>query len=181
MRLQFKQLFGGITLLNSLTTPQSRGYARDLFPNKISHYLYRAKLIDSIRLGLRSNPPSPISLAPILNDRLLDSFVVTQALRSALSADSALSLVETLETTPYFSHTQNTLHALATVLAKSCWSVQLKCWIYPRTDEFLKEMSPDERIKNIGCSVDSSDDDEGNEVSHASGIDDVNGVQLNHG
>ncbi|KAL4645002.1 hypothetical protein ACB092_02G204900 [Castanea dentata] len=298
MRLHFKQLFGGITLLNSLTTQQTRCYARDPFPNKISHYLYRAKLIDSIRLGLRSNPPSPTSLVPILNDRLLDSFVVTQALRSAPSADSALSLVETLETTPYFSHNQNTLHALATVLAKSCWSVQLKVLIdainagrfgsirvsfmnlmqwyaaigdlelsskrictesynivmglyvqmgkdteavehlmnlgkldsamevfntlplmrirrtlkqysilvegfigverfdevktlldemradgkFPgralllslqrmnkagfiqETDEFLKEMSPDERIKNIGCSVDSSDDDEGNEV-----------------
>ena len=126
MRLHFKQLIGGITLLNSLTTQQTRCYARDPFPNKISHYLYRAKLIDSIRLGLRSNPPSPTSLAPILNDRLLDSFVVTQALRSAPSADSALALVETLETIPRFSHNQNTLHALATVLAKSCRTVQLK-------------------------------------------------------
>nr|POE68883.1 pentatricopeptide repeat-containing protein [Quercus suber] len=347
MRLHFKQLFGGITLLNSLTTQQTRCYARDPFPNKISHYLYRAKLIDSIRLGLRSNPSSPTSLAPILNDRLLDSFVVTQALRSAPSADSALSLVETLETIPHFSHTQNTLHALAAVLAKSCQTVQLKglidainagsfgsirvsfmnlmqwyaaigdlelvlrVWdeyrlsskrictesynivmglyvqmgkdteaveVFDRmidagaipnsrtytiviehlmnsgkldsamevfntlplmrirrtlkqysilvegfigverfdevktlldemqadgkfpgralllslrrmneagfvqeTDEFLKAMSPDERIKNIGCSVDSSDDDdddEGNEVSHASGVDGVNGVQL---
>ena len=348
MRLHFKQLFGGITLLNSLTTQQTRCYARDPFPNKISHYLYHAKLIDSIRLGLRSNPPSPTSLAPILNDRLLDSFVVTQALRSAPSADSALSLVETLETIPHFSHTQHTLHALATVLAKSCRTVQLKALIdainagrfgssirvsfmnlmqwyaaigdlelvlrvwdeyrlsskrictesynivmglyvqmgkdteavevfyrmidegaipnsrtytiviehlmnsgkldsamevfntlplmrirrtlkqysilvegfigverfdevktlldemradgkFPgralllslrlmneagfvqETDGFLKEMSPDERIKNIGCSVSSSDDDdddEGNEVSHASGVDDVNGVQL---
>ena len=132
--MHFKQLFGGITqtLLNRLiTTHQTRCYAnaRDPFPSKVSHYLHRAKLIDSIRLGLRSNPPSPSSLMPLLNDRLLDSFVVTHALRSAPSADSALSLVDTLETIPHFSHTQNTLHALATVLAKSCRTMELKSLI----------------------------------------------------
>ena len=132
--MHFKQLFGGITqtLLNRLiTTQQTRCYAnaRDPFPSKVSHYLHRAKLIDSIRLGLRSNPPSPSSLMPLLNDRLLDSFVVTHALRSAPSADSALSLVDTLETIPHFSHTQNTLHALATVLAKSCRTMELKSLI----------------------------------------------------
>lgn len=124
--MHFKQLFRGVNLLNSVTQ-QTRCYARDPFPNKVSHYLHRAKLIDSIRLGLRSGPPS--SLAPILNGRLLDSFVVTHALRSAPSADSALSLVDTLETIPHFSHTQNTLHALATVLAKSCRTAELKSLI----------------------------------------------------
>ncbi|KAF7828806.1 pentatricopeptide repeat-containing protein [Senna tora] len=108
-------------------TQQARSYGREPFPTKISHYLYRAKLIDSIRLNLRSNPPN--SLHRLLNDRLLDSFVVTQALRSAPSATSALSLVDALDKIPSFSHTQNTLHALATVLAKSRRSAQLKSLI----------------------------------------------------
>lgn len=105
-------------------TQHTRSYARDPFPSKVSHYLYRAKLIDSIRLTLRSNRPN--SLPRLLNDRLLDSFVVTQALRSAPSASSALSLVEALGKIPGFSHTQHTLHALATVLAKSQRSAELK-------------------------------------------------------
>lgn len=115
--MHFHQLFRVVKLINILIQQQRRHYARDPFPNKVSHYLYRAKLIDSIRLRLRSN--SPNSLAPLANDRLLDSFVVTQALRSAPSADSALSLNELLESNSDFTHTQNTVHALATVLAKS--------------------------------------------------------------
>ncbi|XP_028772213.1 pentatricopeptide repeat-containing protein At5g66631 [Neltuma alba] len=106
---------------------QARSYARDPFPSKVSHYLYRAKLIDSIRLVLRSSGPS--SLPCLLNDRLLDSFVVTQALRSAPSANSALCLVEELEKIQGFSHTKNTLHALATVLAKSQRTAELKSLI----------------------------------------------------
>ncbi|KAF4393209.1 hypothetical protein G4B88_001943 [Cannabis sativa] len=107
---------------------QTRYYARDPFPNKVSHYLYRAKLIDSIRLALRSNP-SKNSLEPLLSDRVLDSFVVTHALRSAPSADSALSFIDSLERLQQFSHNQNTLHSLATVLAKSRRSVELKSLI----------------------------------------------------
>lgn len=121
-----KQLLRRVSLVKSLTQ-QTRCYARDPFPNKVSHYLYRAKLIDSIRLALRSSPPSSLSAA--LSDRLLDSFVVTHALRSAPSADSALSLVETLETVMQFSHNQNTLHSLATVLARYRRSGELKSLI----------------------------------------------------
>lgn len=121
-----KQLLRRISLVKSLTQ-QTRCYARDPFPNKVSHYLYRAKLIDSIRLALRSSPPRSLSAA--FSDRLLDSFVVTHALRSAPSADSALSLVETLETVMQFSHNQNTLHSLATVLARSRRSGELKSLI----------------------------------------------------
>lgn len=121
-----KQLLRNISLIKSLTH-QTRCYARDPFPNKVSHYLYRAKLIDSIRLALRSTPPSSLSAALI--DRLLDSFVVTHALRSAPSADSALSLVEALKTVPQFSHNQNTLHSLAVVLARSRRSGELKSLI----------------------------------------------------
>ncbi|XP_050906669.1 pentatricopeptide repeat-containing protein At5g66631 isoform X2 [Lathyrus oleraceus] len=93
---------------------------RDPFPTKICHYLNRAKLIDSIRLSLRSNNPNS-TLPTLISHRLFDSFVVTHALRSAPCADSALSLIHILEKTEstHFSHTQNTLHALATVLAKS--------------------------------------------------------------
>ncbi|KAM1091068.1 hypothetical protein PS2_018234 [Malus domestica] len=125
--MQFKQLFRRTNLINILTQQQTRHYAHDLFPNKVSHYLHRAKLIDSIRLRLRSNAPN--SLAPLANDRLLDSFVVTQALRSAPSADSALSLVEFLESNRRFDHTQNTVHALATVLAKSRRAAELNSLI----------------------------------------------------
>ncbi|KAL5557212.1 hypothetical protein UlMin_039448 [Ulmus minor] len=120
--MYYKQLLRSTTLITTLTQ-QSRHFSRDPFPNKVSHYLYRAKLIDSIRLSLRSNPPS--SLTHLLNDRLLDPFVVTNAIRSAPSADSALFLIEKLETFAQFSHTQNTLHALATVLAKSRRSGEL--------------------------------------------------------
>lgn len=113
----FKQLFRSTNLIKILNQQQTRHYARDPFPNKVSLYLHRAKLIDSIRLKLRANTPD--SLAPLSGDRLLDSFVVTQALRSAPSSDSALSLVQFIEQNPHFVHTQNTVHALATVLAKS--------------------------------------------------------------
>ncbi|KAL0461512.1 UNVERIFIED_CONTAM: Pentatricopeptide repeat-containing protein [Sesamum latifolium] len=86
--------------------------------NKVSLYLQRAKLIDSIRLCLRSNVAES-SLVDILNIPSLDSFVVSNALRSAPSAGSALYLVETLKKVKDFSHSQDTLHALAKILAKS--------------------------------------------------------------
>ncbi|XP_020551961.1 pentatricopeptide repeat-containing protein At5g66631 isoform X2 [Sesamum indicum] len=86
--------------------------------NKVSLYLQRAKLIDSIRLCLRSNVAES-SLLNILSCPSLDSFVVSNALRSAPSAGSALYLVETLKKVKDFSHSQDTLHALAKILAKS--------------------------------------------------------------
>lgn len=48
------------------------------------------------------------------------------------------------------------------------------------TDEFLREMLPDERIKNIGFDVDSDDDenDEDDDVTHFSSRDDLDGLQL---
>ncbi|KAL1316353.1 hypothetical protein HN51_068557 [Arachis hypogaea] len=120
MTMRFRILFFcKVNLANRLTLQlqQVRSYARNPFPNRVSHYLYRAKLIDSIRLSLRSSNPN--SLSTLLNDRLLDSFVITQALRSAPSADSAISFLNALQESPRFSHTQHTLHALATVLARS--------------------------------------------------------------
>lgn len=124
--MRYGKLYRSISHIKGLNQ-QTRNYARDPFPNKVSHYLYRAKLIDSIRLALRSNPSS--FLKPLLSDRLFDSFVVTHALRSAPSAYSALSLVESLETIQQFSHNQNTIHSLATVLAKSRRSGELKSLI----------------------------------------------------
>ncbi|KAL2528418.1 Pentatricopeptide repeat-containing protein [Forsythia ovata] len=98
---------------------QTRHFARTTpNVNKVTLYLQRAKLIDSIRLSLRSNSPDN-SLVTVLSSPALDSFVVTNALRAAPSPDSALFLVETLKKIPYFSHTQNTLYALAKILAKS--------------------------------------------------------------
>ncbi|OIV94767.1 hypothetical protein TanjilG_12980 [Lupinus angustifolius] len=131
MLMNNKALSCNFNLLKRLTQQvqlQTRFYARDPFPTKVSHYLHRAKLIDSIRLTLRSNNPNT-SLPTLLNHRLLDSFVVTHSLRSAPSADSALYLTQALDGIPRFSHTQYTLHALATVLAKSGRIAELKSLI----------------------------------------------------
>ncbi|GAV92111.1 PPR_2 domain-containing protein/PPR_3 domain-containing protein [Cephalotus follicularis] len=111
--MYFNKFLHAANLLNQ----QARLFCRAPVATKVSHYFQRAKLIDSIRLRLRSK--SPNSLTTLLNSRHLDPFVVTHAIRSAPSADSALFLVEILETIPHFTHTQSTLHALATVLAKS--------------------------------------------------------------
>ncbi|KAG4993493.1 hypothetical protein JHK86_030320 [Glycine max] len=128
MWMHLRPFFREANLLNGLTSRvQARSYARrrEPFPTKVSHYLHRAKLIDSIRLTLRSNTPNP-SLPSLINHRLMDSFVATHALRSAPSADSALSFVRALEKSSHFSHTHHTLHSLATVLAKSGRSSELK-------------------------------------------------------
>ncbi|KAI6700152.1 hypothetical protein NL676_014476 [Syzygium grande] len=107
----------GTGILSMTLNQQTRLFSRDPFPSKVSHYLYRARIIDSIRLALRSNSQS--LLTTLLNDRLLDSFVVTHALRSAPSADLALSVIDILESNSNFSHTQSTINALATILARS--------------------------------------------------------------
>lgn len=128
MRMHLRQFFREANLLNGLTLQvQARSYARrrEQFPTKVSHCLHRAKLIDYIRLTLRSNTPNS-SLPSLINHRLMDSFVATHALRSAPSADSALSFVRALEKSSHFSHTHHTLHSLATVLAKSGRSSELK-------------------------------------------------------
>ncbi|PIA52497.1 hypothetical protein AQUCO_01000400v1 [Aquilegia coerulea] len=89
-------------------------------PNSVSLYLQRSKLIDSIRLALRSNSPNSLLPNLITNNPNLDSFVITHSLNSAPSPDSALSLLQTLKTlNPNFSHNQFTLHTLAKILAKS--------------------------------------------------------------
>ncbi|CAN1324330.1 Pentatricopeptide repeat-containing protein At5g66631 [Linum perenne] len=111
----------------SILNQQVRFFHRDPFPSSLTHYLRRAELIDSIRLQLRSKEPS--SLLPLLKNRLSDAFVVTQAIRSVPNADSALSLVETLKDVPHFQHNQATLHALATVLAKSGRNCELNSLI----------------------------------------------------
>lgn len=113
-------------LLTSLT-PIIRYFANKPCVNEVSLYLQRAKLIDSIRLALRSN--SPRSVVPLLNDPALDSFVVANALRCAPSPESALSLTETLQTLPHFRHTQHTLYALAKILSKSQQIAKLKALV----------------------------------------------------
>ncbi|PWA77775.1 Pentatricopeptide repeat-containing protein [Artemisia annua] len=95
--------------------------------NAVSLYLERARLIDRIRVRLRSS--SSDSLVTILNDPALDSFVVANSLKSAPSPDSALSLIETLKKIPHFTHNQNTLYALAKILAKSHDTRKLKALI----------------------------------------------------
>ncbi|KAJ0097915.1 hypothetical protein Patl1_28849 [Pistacia atlantica] len=115
-----------INLSKTLAQLQTRFYVRAPFTNKLTHYLRRAQLIDSIRLALRSNSPNSSAL---LNDRLIDSFIVIHAIRSAPNADCALRIIQNLEASPHFSHTQATLHALATVLAKCRRSAELKTLI----------------------------------------------------
>ncbi|KAK8674038.1 hypothetical protein V6N13_112340 [Hibiscus sabdariffa] len=126
MATYFKR-FSSCRNLFSLLNQQVRSFAREPFPNKLTHYLRRAKLIDSIRLALRSN--SPNSLNPLLQTRLLDSFVVANAFRSAPSADSAVSFFENLKQVPNFEHSQNTIFAFATVLAKFKRKEELKALI----------------------------------------------------
>ncbi|CAM8905054.1 unnamed protein product [Rhodiola kirilowii] len=121
-------------LIRSLYTNSANGFVkksrhstRSPFPDEVSHYLYRARLIDSIRVNLRSDSPTP--LLSIVNTPNLDSFVVANAIRSAPSTDSALSLVEVLQQVSHFVHTQNTLCALAKVLAKGRRVDELKSLI----------------------------------------------------
>ncbi|XP_050204672.1 pentatricopeptide repeat-containing protein At5g66631 [Mercurialis annua] len=104
---------------------QIRFFVRDPFPNKLTHYLRRSELIDSIRLALRSKSPSSIT-AILTSSRILDPFVITQTIRSAPNADSAIFLVESLKKIHHFTHNQSTIHALATVLARSCKTCELK-------------------------------------------------------
>lgn len=114
--------------LHSVVAHQIRLFSRDRsFPNKLQHYLYRANLIDSIRLSLRS---TEANLTPLLNHRLLDSFVVKNALRSSPSLASAWSIFKPLrKIKPQISYEAETLHAFATVLAKFHRSSQLKSLI----------------------------------------------------
>ncbi|KAK6924300.1 Pentatricopeptide repeat [Dillenia turbinata] len=100
-----------------LTHQQCCLFSSRSIPNKVTLYLRRAKLIDSLRLCLRSG--SGTSLSSLLNDPNLDSFIVTHALRSASSPDSALSLIDALKRVPHFSHTQVTIHTVAKILAKA--------------------------------------------------------------
>lgn len=122
----FSRVFDRHVLFDALTI-QSRKFSRKSCVNQVSLYLQRAKLIDSIRLTLRSS--SPESLVSVLNDPALDSFVVTNALHSAPSPESAMFLVESLKGIPHFKHTQNSLHALAKILAKSGQVARLKALI----------------------------------------------------
>lgn len=122
-----KRFLPAVILSKAFTQLQTRSFVRAPFANKLALYLRRAQLIDSIRLAVRSN--SSNSLSSLLNDRLLDPFIVTHALRSAPNADSALSIMEALKSNPNFSHNQSTLHALATVLAKSQRNHELKTLI----------------------------------------------------
>nr|GEX81507.1 hypothetical protein [Tanacetum cinerariifolium] len=96
------------TFVHSFSTKSSK--------NAVSLYLEHARLIDRIHVSLQSS--SSDLLVTILNDSALDSFVVTNSLKSAPSPDSALSLIEALKKIPHFTHNQNTRYALANILVK---------------------------------------------------------------
>ncbi|KAM0032166.1 putative pentatricopeptide repeat-containing protein [Helianthus debilis subsp. tardiflorus] len=105
----------------------AHNFATKPLKNAVSLYLERARLIDRIRIVLRTE--SKESLVSILNDHALDSFVVTNALKSAPSPDAALFLIENLKNVPSFTHNQNTLYALAKVLAKARQTGRLKALV----------------------------------------------------
>ncbi|XP_068635211.1 pentatricopeptide repeat-containing protein At5g66631 [Aristolochia californica] len=80
--------------------------------NQVAIYLHRARLIDAIRVHLRTNATRSL-------DRLLpcmDSFIATQALRCAPSPDSALSFFHLLKKFT-ISNPQNNLLSQSTVHA----------------------------------------------------------------
>lgn len=122
----FSRVFNRHVLFDAFAV-QCRCFSRKPCGNQVALYLQRAKLIDSIRLSMRSS--SLESLVPVLNDPALDSFVVTNALHSAPSPESALFLVESLKGIPHFRHTQHSLHALAKILAKAGQVARLKALI----------------------------------------------------
>ncbi|KAK9164066.1 hypothetical protein Syun_004968 [Stephania yunnanensis] len=102
--------FRATTLRHFSSTP--------LANNRISQYLRRASLIDSIRLALRS-PNTHQSLLLLLQNPTLDPFVATHAIRSAPSPQSALALFDSFKTLHGFSPNQTLLHAIAKTLAKA--------------------------------------------------------------
>ncbi|KAL8528600.1 hypothetical protein ACS0TY_006152 [Phlomoides rotata] len=122
------RLYSVTTLFKNFTQQKCYFSRRARNVNKFSLYLERAKLIDSIRLCLRSSAPET-SLVNILHSPTLDSFVVTNALRSAPSPVSALYLIDILKRVETFSHSQHTLHALAKTLAKSGQTGKLQALI----------------------------------------------------
>ncbi|XP_047311646.1 pentatricopeptide repeat-containing protein At5g66631 [Impatiens glandulifera] len=125
--MYLNKLFRARNIFNCLKFPV-RHFASQSDNNKISIYFRRAKLIDSIRLALRSSETSS-SFTSLLNDPSLDSFVVSNALVSAPSITSVTSFVESLKSIPQFSHTQHTLYVLAKVLAKFKQTAKLKALI----------------------------------------------------
>ncbi|RRT41724.1 hypothetical protein B296_00057588, partial [Ensete ventricosum] len=81
-----------ITLTSSSATILLRSFSSSDEPSeggRVALYFRRARLIDALRLRLRSADPSPPPLPP-------DPFVAVQALRSAPSPDSALSLFRSI-------------------------------------------------------------------------------------
>lgn len=118
--VQTRNSFNNLTLIN-------RYFASKSHTNKVSLYFQRAKLIDSIRLSLRSNDSR--YLLTLLKHPALDSVVVKNALQSAPSPESALLLIETLKNVPSFAHNQSTLYALAKILARSQQTARLKALI----------------------------------------------------
>ncbi|KAL9246007.1 hypothetical protein vseg_019592 [Gypsophila vaccaria] len=140
-----RSLFEARSLFRFITN-QARNFSHQNVQNQVSLYFSRAKLIDSIRLCLRSG--STGSIISILNNPNLDSFVVTNALHSAPSPDTALSFVESLKRVPHFVHTQQTLNAIAKVLAKAGRSAQLKKLIDAINDRKFHKVRP---ISSVDC------------------------------
>eukprot|EP01018_Ginkgo_biloba_P006545 Gb_36347 [translate_table: standard] len=85
--------------------------------SEVALYFHRAKLIDKLRVLLHNKPWKP-STVTVLERLELDTFVVSQVLRSTrLSADTALSFFRWLKAQPDFCHNQHTHHAIIKIVS----------------------------------------------------------------
>ncbi|KAK3022417.1 hypothetical protein RJ639_045188 [Escallonia herrerae] len=98
----------------------------------VDTYVRKSRLLQSLKQALHhphsTNDDNNTPLITLLSDPLLkdDPTVLAQALRSAPSADSAISLIETLDQhVPQFKHNRSSLHAFARVLAESGRAIDL--------------------------------------------------------
>ncbi|KAK2973566.1 hypothetical protein RJ640_014490 [Escallonia rubra] len=99
----------------------------------VKTYVRKSRLLQSLKQALHhphstNDDNNNTPLITLLSDPLLkdDPTVLAQALRSGPSADSAISLIETLDQhVPQFSHNRSSVHAFARVLAESGRAIDL--------------------------------------------------------
>ncbi|KAK2992642.1 hypothetical protein RJ640_023952 [Escallonia rubra] len=99
----------------------------------VDTYVRKSRLLQSLKQALHhphstNDDNNTAPLITLLSDPLLkdDPTVLAQALRSSPSADSAISLIETLDQhVPQFSLSRYSLHAFARVLAESGRAIDL--------------------------------------------------------
>ncbi|XP_031479567.1 pentatricopeptide repeat-containing protein At5g66631 [Nymphaea colorata] len=97
-------------------------------PNSVSLYLRRAKVIDALRLLLRSPAGgAEDSIRGLASE--IDTFVASQVIRGSPSPESAISFFDLLRTIPGYAHNQHTCHSLAKRLSNSGRAAELRSFI----------------------------------------------------